>query len=107
MAIAGRSRLQPSPRESEVFVTTNPPRIVFGPASVVASFRRAVAIPATKDANCPGLQRLWHRFTDAVPRVVAGCFDGAMLLGLVYIAVRAALLVGKVGSMSLATDGSA
>ena len=89
-------------------VTTNPPRIVFGPASVVASFRRAVAIPATKDANCSGLQRLsGHRFTDAVPRVVAGCFDGAMLLGLVYIAVRAALLVGKVGGMSLATDGSA
>jgi hypothetical protein len=72
--------------------------LLFGPASIVASFRRAgqaAATPTTEDArHCARCRRQWHQVTDAFYRVLAGCFGGAMLLGLVYIAVGAALLAG-------------
>ena len=77
--------------------------LLFGPASVVAAFKRAgerthSAIRASGRME----SRIWicrHIPCQAprtgqghVKRVAAGCFGGAMLLGLVYIAVGAVLL---------------
>ena len=62
--------------------------LLFGPASVVASFKRASERASETDAATHCCGRTW----DMAQRAAAGCFGGAMLLGLVYIAVGAVLL---------------
>eukprot|EP01051_Picozoa_sp_SAG22_P001841 SAG22_NODE_76_length_22248_cov_14.352070_7_plen_823_part_00 len=63
---------------------------LFGPASVVASFMQA-----SKPKDSTNATRC-ARAGDATRRTVVGCFGTAMLIGLLYIAVGACLLVNSI-----------
>ena len=69
--------------------------LLFGPVSIVASFRETMARHELKSLGFDTVRTIRERVGDVARRVAAACFGVAMLVGMIYMVIGAYFLVTK------------